>query len=171
MSNFTVPTALERAGNFSQSFKSANTLYAVKDPTTGAAFPGNVIPANRIDPNSSKLLSIFPMPNATNTDITKFAYNYQIAGSEDIPVKSETLRVEYNRSEKARMWFKVSGFSSNNTGRTSPAINNQWGLADVGYAQTMPQLGGNFTYIFTPSLINETTVGMNLWTEAAKAER
>jgi hypothetical protein len=113
--NFTVPTALERTGNFSQSFKSANTLYAVKDPTTGAAFPGNVIPANRIDPNSSKLLSIFPLPNATNTDITKFAYNYQIAGSEDIPVKSETLRVEYNRSEKARMWFKVSGFSSNNT--------------------------------------------------------
>ena len=171
VANFTVPTALERKGNFSQSFKSANTLYAVKDPTTGAAFPGNVIPANRIDPNSSKLLSIFPMPNATNTDITKFAYNYQIAGSEDIPVKSETLRVEYNRSEKARMWFKVSGFSSNNTGRTSPAISNQWGLADVGYAQTMPQLGGNFTYIFTPTLINEATVGMNLWTEAAKAER
>ena len=168
VSNFTVPTALEREGNFSQSFKSANTLYPVKDPTTGAAFPGNVIPANRIDPNSSKLLTIFPMPNATNTDITKFAYNYQIAGSEDIPVKSETLRVEYNRSEKARMWFKVSGYSSNNTGRTSPAINNQWGLADVGYAQTMPQLGGNFTYIFTPSLINETTVGMNLWTEQQK---
>jgi hypothetical protein len=51
---------------------------------------------------------------------------------------------------------------------SSPAINNQWGLADVGYAQTMPQLGGNFTYIFTPSLINETTVGMNLWTEQQK---
>ena len=38
----------------------------------------------------------------------------------------------------------------------------------MGYAQTMPQLGGNFTYIFTPSLINETTFGMNLWTEAQK---
>ena len=111
------------------------------------------------------------MPNATNTDITKFAYNYQIAGSEDIPVKARRCAWNSNRSEKARMWFKVSGFSSNNTGRTSPAISNQWGLADVGYAQTMPQLGGNFTYIFTPSLINETTVGMNLWTEAQKAER
>lgn len=43
------------------------------------------------------------------------------------------------------MWFKVSGYSSNNTGRTSAAISNQWGLADVGYAQTMPQLGTNFT--------------------------
>ena len=136
-----------------------------RTPPPARRFPDNVIPANRIDPNSSKLLSIFPLPNATNTDITKFAYNYQIAGSEDIPVKSETLRVEYNRSDKARMWFKVSGFSSNNTGRTSPAISNQWGLADVGYAQTMPQLGANFTYIFTPTLINEATVGMNLWTE------
>jgi hypothetical protein len=164
-SNFTVPTALERQGNFSQSFKNATTLYAVKDPTTGAPFPNNIIPTNRIDPNSSKLLGIFPLPNATNTAITNYAYNFQIAGSEDQPVKTETLRMDYNATERARMTFKASGYSSHNNGLNSPAINNKWGPAPVDYAQTMPQLGTTLTYVFTPTLVNEVTLGMNLWTE------
>ena len=165
ISNFTVPTALERQGDFSQSFKNATTLYTVKDPTTGAPFPGNVIPQSRMDPNSAKLLSVFPLPNATNVAITKYAYNFQVVGSEDQPVKTETLRTDYNATDKARFWFKASGYSSHNSGLNSPAINNKWGPAPVDYAQTMPQLGGSFTYVFTPTVINEVVVGMNLWTE------
>jgi hypothetical protein len=168
VANFTVPTALERKGDFSRSLNTKGQLIVVKDPTTGAAFPGNIIPANRIDPTSSKLLSIFPLPNATNTAVTNFAYNYQIAGTEDLPVKQEILKVDYNRSDKTRLWFRAAGFTSDNTGRTSPAISNQWGLANVDYAQTMPSLGVNVTYIFTPTLINEATFGMNLWTEDQK---
>ena len=50
-------------GISTQSFRCAPPD-TVKDPlNTGAAFPNNTIPANRIDPNSSKLLSIFPLPN------------------------------------------------------------------------------------------------------------
>ena len=165
ISNFTMPTALERQGNFSQSYKNATTLYTVKDPTTGQPFPGNIVPASRIDPNSSKLLSVFPLPNATNTAVTNFAYNFQIAGSEDQPVLQEILKVDYNISEKAKAWFRASGFSSDNTGLTSPAINNKWGPSPVDYQQTMPNLGANFTYIFSPTLVNEATFGMNLWTE------
>ncbi len=163
--NYEVPTALERVGNFSQSFKSATALYAVKDPNTGQAFPGNIIPANRIDANSAKLLSIFPLPNATNTAITNFAYNFQIAGSEDIPNKQEILKVDYNMSEKAKLWVRASGYSSNNTGLTSAAIDNQWGPAPVDYQQTMPNVGADFTYVFSPTLVNEAMFGMNLWTE------
>ena len=103
----------------------------ITDTLSKLPFPNNIIPAARIDPQSSKLLSIFPLPNATNTAVTNFAYNYQIAGYQKLPVKNETLRVDYNRSEKARLWFKAVGYGSENTGRTSPAINNQWGLADV----------------------------------------
>jgi hypothetical protein len=131
ISYFNVPTANERQGIFTRT---------IKDPLTpGTNFPSvggvTTIPSNRIDPNSSKLLSIFPLPNTTDS-----RGNYFIAGSEDLPVKQEMLRVDWNRSDKTRMWFRVTGFSSDNTGRTSPAINNQWGLADVDYSQTMPQL-------------------------------
>ena len=157
---FTVPTANERQGIFSRT---------IKDPLNpGVNFPSvngvTTIPASRVDANSSKLLSIFPLPNLVGNS----KGNYDIAGTEDLPVKQELLRVDYNRSEKNRAWFRVTGYSSDNTGRTSPAISNQWGLADVDYSQTMPQLGTRLTTIFSPTLINEATLGMNLWTEDQK---
>ena len=59
--NATVPTALERKGDFSQSVSSANhkpvTIY---DPNTGQPFPGNVIPANRIWAPGQALLNLYP---------------------------------------------------------------------------------------------------------------
>lgn len=161
---FTVPTALERQGNFTQSYKNATTLYAVKDPTNGAAFPGNIIPASRIDPNSSKLLSVFPLPNYSMA-ASNYAYNLVVGSSDEQPVKTETLRVDYNATEKARMTFKASGYSSSNNGLNSPAIDNKWGPASVNYAQTMPQLGTTLIYVFSPTVVNEITLGMNLWTE------
>ena len=149
ISNFTVPTALERQGDFSQSYKSCTSLtncslFVVNDPlnkdATGKAiqFPGNVIPVNRIDVNGAKLLTVFPLPNATNPLVTKYAYNFQIAGSEDIPVKQEILKIDYNVTDKARLWVRASGFSSDNTGLNSAAIQNKWGPASVDYAQTRP---------------------------------
>ncbi|HLH18785.1 MAG TPA: carboxypeptidase regulatory-like domain-containing protein [Bryobacteraceae bacterium] len=172
ISTFTVPTALERQGNFSQSYKNATTLYTVNDPLNlnsagkPIQFPDNIIPASRMDPNSAKLLSVFPLPNQTNTAITNFAYNYQVAGSEDEPVLQEILKVDYNINDRAKAWFRASGYSSENNGLSSPAINNKWGPAPVDYKQTMPNLGANFTYVFSPTLVNEALFGMNLWTES-----
>jgi hypothetical protein len=137
----------------------------VKDPTNGVAFAGNVIPISRMDPNSGKILGIFPLPNATDPLVTKYAYNFQIAGSEELPGNQELLKVDYNVSEKLRLWVRGSGFNSHNKGLTSPAINNQWGPTPVDYGQTMPNVGGSVTYIITPTLINEATFGINLWTE------
>ena len=57
-SNVIVPTAAERAGDFSQSVQKP------RDPLTGQVFPGNQIPANRFDPATEKFLPIFvPLPN------------------------------------------------------------------------------------------------------------
>jgi hypothetical protein len=167
--NFTVPTALERQGNFSQSVNNKGQLLTIKDPlNNNVPFSGGVITPGRIDANSAKLLSIFPLPNATNTAVTNFQYNFQIAGSEKIPVQQEILRMDYFATEKARLYVRASGYSSDNTGLTSPAISNQWGPANVDYAQTMPNIGSTFTYVFSPTLVNEVTFGMNLWTESQK---
>ena len=64
--------------------------------------------------------------------------------------------MNYNVTEKTRLWFKASGFGfGDNTGLTSACIDNQWGPAPVDYQQTMPFLGANFTYVFSPTLVNE----------------
>ena len=57
-----MPTALERAGDFSQSSRKPT------DPTTGLAFPNNVIPSVRFSQAAVKLTNlIFPLPNVGNT--------------------------------------------------------------------------------------------------------
>ncbi|MBV9085566.1 MAG: hypothetical protein JOZ62_23065 [Acidobacteriaceae bacterium] len=57
----TVPTALERQGNFSQSGKT------IKDPSTGRALPGNIMQPSQIVPSMQKYLNLLPLPNFTNT--------------------------------------------------------------------------------------------------------
>src|SRR5437660_1610827 len=66
-----VPTDLERAGDFSQSPANSNGIY---DPCAGNPqgpstpcphdqFPGNKIPADKIDPIGQALLNLYPLPN------------------------------------------------------------------------------------------------------------
>src|SRR5688572_12695794 len=64
----TVPTELQRRGDFSQTFDARGALIVIYDPSTTAGtsrtpFPGNVIPQNRLDPVALELMSIYPMPN------------------------------------------------------------------------------------------------------------
>src|SRR2546430_11808391 len=47
---YTMPTALERQGDFSQTFTSTGALIVIKDPTTGMPVQGNKIPSARFDP-------------------------------------------------------------------------------------------------------------------------
>ena len=57
-----VPTAAMRNGDFSAA------TFAVRDPLTGAQFPGNRIPSDRIDPAARRILDFFyPLPNQSNT--------------------------------------------------------------------------------------------------------
>ena len=86
----TVPTALERQGDFSKSFVSLDSSgkpvpIFVRDPSkTGncsatdqtACFNGNLVPAARINKNGQALLNVYPLPNATDLSITKGQYNY-----------------------------------------------------------------------------------------------
>src|SRR5262249_16763444 len=75
LQRFMMPTQLERNGDFSQSFDKSGKKVYVGDPLLLAqgkkcsatdqsgCFPGNVIPANRINPNIQKMMNILPLPN------------------------------------------------------------------------------------------------------------
>jgi Carboxypeptidase regulatory-like domain len=64
----TVPTALQKTGNFSDYLDSNGNLIPIFDPLTGLPFPGNIIPATRISPNSASLLQFLPDPNRPGLD-------------------------------------------------------------------------------------------------------
>src|SRR5690349_11659355 len=64
----TVPTNLERGGDFSKSVDNNGNSFVIKDYlNNGAPFPGNVIPTNRQYAPGLALLKIFPQPNVPNS--------------------------------------------------------------------------------------------------------
>ena len=79
----TVPTALQRQGDFSQTFNAAGQLMTIYNPfdtfinSAGAVerrpFPGNRIPQNMLDPIALKALSYLPLPNQQGTAFTNTA--------------------------------------------------------------------------------------------------
>jgi hypothetical protein len=76
---WTVPTMLQRQGDFSQTFDNSGRLIPIYDPATTrlnpatgqyvrTQFAGNIIPANRLDPVASNILNQYvPPPNAVGT--------------------------------------------------------------------------------------------------------
>src|SRR5262249_41623009 len=59
----TVPTLKNRQGDFSDLRTAAGAPIVIYDPRTRLPFPGNVIPAARLDPVALKALQYFPLPN------------------------------------------------------------------------------------------------------------
>jgi hypothetical protein len=62
----TVPTAKMRTGDFSELLDANNGFFTgartIIDPTTGQAFPGNVIPPGRLSANGLGMLNAYPLP-------------------------------------------------------------------------------------------------------------
>ena len=56
-----MPTALERAGDFSETFDARGQAVRVIDPATGQPFTLNAIPADRISPQAASLLAYYPV--------------------------------------------------------------------------------------------------------------
>lgn len=101
----TVPTDLEKAGDFSQSVFQNGAPITVRDPfNNGLAFPGNRIPASRIDPNGQVLMKMFPSPNFFDRNVSKGAYNYVFTAPADTPDRFETLRMDYNINSNNQLY-------------------------------------------------------------------
>src|SRR5262252_4100214 len=69
----TVPTLLNRQGDFSDLRSTAGKLIPIYDPLSGSTaatrqpFAGNVIPSDRFDPVALATMQYFPLPNRTGT--------------------------------------------------------------------------------------------------------
>jgi hypothetical protein len=97
----TVPTALQRAGDFSQSF--ANGPVTIFDPLTHAPFANNVIPPNRLDAAAMSLLRYFPLPNQPG-----IVDNFRFVTA--VPQNSQNfgIRLNHTLSRKDRLDFALN---------------------------------------------------------------
>jgi hypothetical protein len=162
-----MPTALEREGNFSQTFDVNGALIRVNDPLNNKAqFPGNIIPASRINAQGQAVLKAYPLPNFTDPDPRNaYRWNYRTAFSSPYPKRQEVVKIDYNWTSTMRMsWRLVNsqdtqeayyGLSQGKSG------NVNYDLANVRY--NVPGKGQvvNLTKTFSPTLIMETVFGFN----------
>ncbi len=158
LQRITVPTDLEVSGDFSQSLDLNSKLIVVKDPTTGAAFPGNVIPRNRLNSSGVALLGVFPSPNFFDRTISAGRYNYIYQGENSDPKSTTTLKMDFNLNSNNLITANYTRHGDSSQGPF------------VGHSMTWPVLNdkrlfdgqgvvGSYKRIFSPTLINELNVG------------
>jgi Carboxypeptidase regulatory-like domain/TonB-dependent Receptor Plug Domain len=117
-----VPTALERAGDFSQTRDNTGAIFnLIKDPlstspctaanTAGCFQDGGVlgkIPQNRLYPIGQSILSRYPLPNVNQ--LAGQNYNYEVpAPTTENLTQQPSIRVDYQLSQKLRATGKYSG--------------------------------------------------------------
>jgi hypothetical protein len=103
-----VPTERMRSGDFSQLLTTSSPV-TIKDPTTGAPFPGNVIPANRISSLSQKVNSKYlPAPNRGSADSLSNNFGFIFPFPTDYSLRQDfTQRLDYNVTAKNRLMGRL----------------------------------------------------------------
>ncbi len=162
----TIPTMAQRTGDYSDVVDAAGNVLPIYDPATTAPnpaynpsqpvstsnlqylrepFPGNRIPANRLDPVSQKAVQYYPLPN---TDIGPFFQNnYFIDAPETNTANGGIAKIDQSVHERHRVTLELA-FSNGTLGaaRWFPTV------ANPGPANRQFQTRrGSFQHIFTAS--------------------
>jgi hypothetical protein len=108
---FTVPTAAERAGDFSAD--TGLTVYNPLAPDVNGArqpFQGNKIPSGDFDPVAKNFLTQFslPMPNQPGDGSPYHINNYFGSGLDPNKAQKFDIRADYYLSEKQRLFARFS---------------------------------------------------------------
>ena len=137
-----VLTPEQRRGDFSA------TPTPVIDPLSGAPFPGNIIPSNRLDPVSVNIINNYmPLPNVAG------AVNYAGVTRDIVDVDQGIARIDHYFSPQDQLAFHYI-YSA----RDYPNVElNPFFF----YSATFPNssLGIQHVHTFSPSLLNEFRFG------------
>ena len=132
---FSVPTAGLRTGNF------ANQATLIFDPLTGnqltgtgrSAFPGNIIPPNRISPISQRIQAFYPAPNFGSGELN----NFQTAGTPLFNRAYNDIKFNFQRNANHMLWGRYGQMNALSGGRgvfgdgVGPAPGADPGLGDT----------------------------------------
>jgi outer membrane receptor protein involved in Fe transport len=167
ISSGSMPTVLERQGDFSSTRNQAGQLITIYDPLTShpdparaggfirTSFPGNMIPGNRIDPVARNLSNFFPQPDAPGNPFTH-TNNFVSAYSAPIYKDTFSIRVDHALTNNQKMF---SRFTLNDTPHNRPFIYGQ-ALAPASPTAGDDQLNQrsavvNYNNVLRPNLVLE----------------
>jgi hypothetical protein len=161
ISNLTVPSLLMRQGDFSELLNPSNVFYggkvvAIKDPTTGNPFPGNIIPKAQTSPNGLGILKAYPVPNLGG--FINGNQNWSLALNHPQHQRKDTLAVDFNLTDRQRVQFRRMNYAF-----------NEYQPLDGGTNETpkyfnRPNQTNSLNHIWTisPTLVNEALATVSL---------
>lgn len=166
---FTVPTALQRVGDFSQTFNVAGAPFQIADPLTttptGARtlFPGARIPASRLNAVSKAVIARYPAANLPGDNNTG-ANNY--FSQVPAPYDGENYSVRIDQNLKSH---RIFGRWSTNQG--FPGTPTPWDIGKGGVGalegnnRAQTSIGVSDIYTINPSLVVTAQAGFTRWTQ------
>jgi hypothetical protein len=108
----TVPTQAMRNGDFSALLAQGTIIYDPATATQSGArvvrtpFPGNIIPANRINPIAAAVLKYFPLPNQTADNQGR--NNFFYVNPRDDTFYSVSTRVDHRLTDKQQVFVRYT---------------------------------------------------------------
>ena len=161
LTSYTMPSAIERVGDFSQTLDLNGAVIQIKDPKAdGLQFPGNVIPASRLNPNGLALINVLPLPNFNNRAISLGNYNYQIQEIIQTPKRSQLFKIDYVPTDKDRVYVRGKTYLSENKGYSVSGGSTPVGFFGQCYCFTESGLAVVGTHIFSPAVLLEYNTGV-----------
>lgn len=168
----TVPTELQRQGNFSQTFNANGTPQLIYDPYTTQSdgnvgfvrtpFAGNIIPQSRWDAVGARVAALYPRPNRPGNPITN-ANNWFGTGKSTTSIDRYDARADWVRNESHSLYFRWSQAWQMSRGLAF----EEWGILDPSTYSPNPRgqatLGN--TFVFGPTFVMNLLVGHGSWTE------
>jgi Carboxypeptidase regulatory-like domain len=163
----TVPTALERSGDFSKTLNQDGTLQAIFNPSSVApgpdgdyirqAFPGNMIPPKLFDPVAQNILKYYPNPTGEGDPVTH-TDNYDASGIFANPVYTINIKIDHNLTGKQRLSGRYLSFWDN---RVSAELLKTDG--DSAFTTHIKNQSGYLEHTWTakPGLLWTNRVGVN----------
>jgi hypothetical protein len=167
---FYTPTALERKGDFSQSFvpNSVSTQPPVPVVISGPGITNNVIDTSLINTQVQSILNLFPMPNVNGFGVGGQNYNFSEALSAHDPRREDILRIDFQLNGSNRLYGRWVHNSDTNTSPYVP-FPGPFGIFACssliqftgGCTQQHPgwNFSANLISTITPTLLNEFSVG------------
>jgi trimeric autotransporter adhesin len=163
--SFAVPTALERTGDFSQSFNADGTLNVIYDPTktytdaTGihrTPFPGNKIPAGQVSTVGRNIATYYPLPQVSTP-----TGQYNFTGTDDVRDHAQEVTVKLD--QQIRPWWNVSG--SYIFYEALQPLGNPLGTLPGSYSYTyhrqVDAVQANSTWVLNPTTVVTARYGNN----------
>jgi len=160
----TVPTVLERQGNFTELYGSTNPV--LYDPATtvqsGSTFtrspftPTNIIPVDRIDPATIVVLNRYPLPTKSAT-----ANNFILVGNDEDHQNQFDTRVDHKFSDRDQTFGRYSYF--HDVDQPVPFLPEGSGNITTGVIGLTDTLGqqvvGSYLHTFSAKTLNDLRIG------------